>query len=45
MNSMLYRAIEETVTHAPYEWTGGRTLQEVDGLRHTERKRLFYLAA
>jgi hypothetical protein len=45
MSSMLYRAIEETVTHAPYEWTGGRTLQEVDALGHTERKRLFYLAA
>jgi hypothetical protein len=45
MNSMFYRAIEDIVMHAPYEWTGGRTLQEVGDLRHTERKRLFYLAA
>jgi hypothetical protein len=37
MNSMPYRTIEETVMHAPYEWTGGRTLQEVDGLRPSQR--------
>jgi hypothetical protein len=45
MNSMLYHAVEETVTHAPYEWTGRRELHEIEALGHTERKRLFYLAA
>lgn len=45
MDSFLYRAIERTVTHAPYEWTAGRTPQEIEGLEQTERKRLFYLAA
>lgn len=45
MGSLLSRTIEATVTHAPYNWTAGRTLQEIEGLEHTERKRLFYLAA
>ncbi|WP_027230372.1 hypothetical protein [Phyllobacterium sp. UNC302MFCol5.2] len=45
INSFLYRAIEETVTHAPYEWTAGKTIEDINCLKPSESKRLFYLAA
>lgn len=45
VDSVLHRAIEEAATRAPYEWTAGKTIEDIKRLRPNESRRLFYLAA
>jgi hypothetical protein len=45
LNSLFREAIEKTVTTEQYNWTAGRSSDELNALGHEECKRLFYLAA
>jgi len=45
IDAHIYADIEKTAITPKYDWTGGRSQAELEGLGHEECKRLFYLAA
>jgi hypothetical protein len=45
IDAHIYADIEKTAITEQYDWTGGRSQAELDGLGHEARKRFFYLAA
>ena len=45
INAQIHADIEKTATSERYDWTGGRSRADLEGLAGSEPKRLFYLAA
>jgi len=45
ISNFIYRDIESVAFNIEYDWTAGRSKQELEALDDEERKRLFYLAA